>query len=263
MKLWVTGDTHVIEGIYERLSYKGFPESRTMNEFEDNFVVILGDCGLFWDPERALKDIAKLNSWLDSKPFDLMFLMGNHENYDVLEWFPVSDFRGGEARFVSDHITVLETGSVFDFDGVKYGVFGGALSIDKYRRTEGKSWWSAEQADDSTKEKFMDALADNDWEIDYLLTHTCLREDVYFHIGFEDRHNNKEDQTTKFLSFIVEHFNLTYKQNYHGHFHHNMSLHHSRSTCLYKDIIPVGKAYNDTNKYDCGVLMEVNKCEES
>ena len=84
--IFVTGDCH---GNFERFKPKYFPEQAQMTKRD--IVICAGDFGGVWFGDG--RDEAALD-WLESLPFTLAFVCGNHENYDALERYPGS-FAGG------------------------------------------------------------------------------------------------------------------------------------------------------------------------
>ena len=94
----------------------------------DDFVIVCGDFGGIWAdrPEERYW----LN-WLEQKKFTLLFVCGNHENFERLyNEFPVVDFHGGKAHRIRENIFHLMRGSVFELCGKKIFAFGGASSHD-------------------------------------------------------------------------------------------------------------------------------------
>lgn len=64
-------------------------------------------------------------------------------------------------------------GSVYNFNGLKILVCGGAYSVDKhYRLAHGLSWWADEQPSEQIKTLVEEQLKKHK-DIDYVLTHTC------------------------------------------------------------------------------------------
>ena len=248
MRIFLTGDTHGIEGIFNRLQ-NGFPQLKDLKSGEENYLIILGDCGLFWSAARTATNIQLLEEWLETKPFKLMMIMGNHENYDILETFAVSTFKGGQKRQISKNIMVLETGSVFTFDEKTFGVFGGAVSIDRRYRTTGVSWWNQEIPNDKMS-TFVDNLAKHNWKVDYLLTHTVRESLVSQYV----KGNSIHCEVAGFLEFLIQDYNLQFKQNYHGHFHLNSSLHDNVTTCLFEKVLEVGQICASGNNKNCEKL---------
>lgn len=72
--IFATGDTH---GNFLRFEPENFPEQREMTK--DDYVIICGNFGGVWDNSR--KERRQLD-WLESLPFTLLFVSGNHENFD-------------------------------------------------------------------------------------------------------------------------------------------------------------------------------------
>ena len=121
--IYITGDTHAD---FSRFNTKNFPEQKKMTK--DDIVIVLGDFGGIWydcSKERYWLD------WLNDKSFTLVFVDGNHENFDRLyNEFPIIDFHSGKAHKIRDNIYHLMRGHIFDFEGKKFFAMGGASSHD-------------------------------------------------------------------------------------------------------------------------------------
>ena len=74
--VYVTGDTHAE---FNKFSTKRFPEQKELTK--EDFVIVCGDFGVWHDcpEERYWFD------WLSKKPFTLLFVDGNHENFERLK----------------------------------------------------------------------------------------------------------------------------------------------------------------------------------
>ena len=92
--IFITGDTH---GSYERFSLQNFPEQKAMNK--NDYVLILGDFGI-WDCSLEQEEKRK---WLSDKNFTTLFIDGNHENYDLLNTYPIESWKGGEVQFITNN----------------------------------------------------------------------------------------------------------------------------------------------------------------
>ncbi|MBR4766224.1 MAG: serine/threonine protein phosphatase, partial [Clostridia bacterium] len=67
-------------------------------------------------------------------------------------------------------------GELFDFNGKKCLVIGGAYSVDKYYRlSRGLKWFEDEQPDEEIKNRVENRLAEIDFKTDIILSHTCPR----------------------------------------------------------------------------------------
>ena len=74
--IYATGDTH---GNFERFREEYFPEQTSMTK--DDYVIVCGDFGGVWDGGR--QEQTRLDR-LEQLPFTLLFVSGNHENFDLL-----------------------------------------------------------------------------------------------------------------------------------------------------------------------------------
>ncbi len=237
MAIFLTGDWHGINGM-ERISNTNWPLSTLLTG--ENYVVVLGDFGVVWG-NKTDKQVDYLTKWLKKKPFKVLFVAGNHENFDKLEQYPDKEWKGGVVREISDQIYQLKTGHIFNIEGKKIAVFGGALSVDKEYRINGISWWKQEIPSVETMSMFCDKLAEHDWKVDYLLTHTTSADEIPYHVAVDD----KVDDVARFLKMIKDH--LDFKHHYFGHMHHDWTINAFKSTCLYKEVLCLGKKYEHEN----------------
>ena len=89
MKIFITGDTHA--------DFKRFGS----NFFDDKecYVIVCGDFGGVWDNSNTEKYWL---DWLESKKFTLLFVDGNHENFDMLNAYPVTEWNGGKVHVIRE-----------------------------------------------------------------------------------------------------------------------------------------------------------------
>ena len=126
-------------------------------------LVQLGDFGLW--PGRE-------DTWLDhvdgcarEAGLEVVWIDGNHENHDALDdWRSHADERG--LVRMRDHVTWATRGSRWEWEGVRFGALGGAVSLDRFMRREGKSWWPQESISSADLERLGNA------SLDVLVTHT-------------------------------------------------------------------------------------------
>lgn len=184
--IYVTGDTH---GDLERFKDKEFKKLS-----KNDILVICGDFGFIWDGSKKEKSIIKK---LSQKNFTIAFVDGCHENFDILERIPETEWNGGKVRKITKNIIHLMRGQVYTIQGKKLFTFGGGHSQDFEFRSEGAKWWKREQPD---FEEFREAIANlekHDNKVDYIITHEppaslkdCLNVDVFerleVHAFFED-----------------------------------------------------------------------------
>lgn len=157
MAVYVTGDVHGTEGLRRRLMRATTHEPMAG---PDDYLVVAGDFGCVWEYGELAFDLKSAeNVALDRlnrrKGPVVLFVPGNHENYDrltgltepkVLEsWLframprhvkdqlvsgmPRMPWNGGMVRRVRSRILMLENG-IFDIGGLRILVAGGAPSHD-------------------------------------------------------------------------------------------------------------------------------------
>ena len=218
------GDIH--GGIdISKLNTRNFPEQKHLTR--DDYVIILGDFGLIWDESE---EILYWRRWLENKPFTVLFIDGNHENFDLLNQYPVVDYLGGKAHKISENIYHLMRGEIFTIDGNKYFCMGGAESIDKENRQEHISWWKEEIPSYAEMKHGMDNLEKHGWEVDYILTHCYTN---YFEYSLFNQCLN--NALTKYFDTI--NWLVTYKHWYFGHYHIDRAF--DKYTCLYLDKVKI------------------------
>lgn len=182
--IYVTGDTH---GDIKR--FKAMKKLR-----RDDTLIICGDFGFFWDGSKKERSILKK---LEARSYTIAFIDGCHENFDILESFPVTEWNGGKARIIGKNIVHLMRGQVYTIEDKKIFTFGGGNSQDFIFRSEGENWWKREQPSHEEIIEAIENLRQNDNTVDYIITHEppaslkdCLGVDVLqrleVHALFED-----------------------------------------------------------------------------
>jgi len=87
--IWITGDTHGEIDIH-KLNRDSFPEQKEMTK--KDYVIIAGDFGFIWNMDKEDKWWLK---WLKERNFTTLFIDGNHENHEILDNMPVTEWNGG------------------------------------------------------------------------------------------------------------------------------------------------------------------------
>lgn len=225
--IYVTGDTH--GGIdVKKLSNKRFLANKQLSK--NDYVIVAGDFGFVWDGSR--EDLYWLN-WLKEKNFTTLFVDGNHENFDLLNSYPVQNWNGGKVHFINGSVIHLIRGQVFNIDGNKIFTFGGANSSDKEYRKEGKSWWKQEMPSVEEYSEGMENLKKENWTVDYIITHTCPASILQL---VNDRFN-KTKEITEIHHYFEKVMNQTdYKSWFSGHDHVDTSI-NEKHRILYQDLI--------------------------
>lgn len=199
--VYITGDTH---GCWDKREQ--FLQSLT----KEDIVICLGDLGWSWD-------INHINGFCPNAVW--LSVLGNHENYDLIEKMPIIELYGGKVRQMKDNVFYLMNGEMYEIEDKKYFVFGGALSIDKHWRTPYKSWWPQEQPTQGDLDNVMKTLEKYNWTFDYLLTHTGDTEQVQTVLGTTDTVNDSTERMIQELKYQVREHNGAFSYHFFGHLH--------------------------------------------
>lgn len=194
------------------------------------YAIVLGDFGLPWSSdceidERGVHPLDHtdryLLKWYNQKPFKVLAVMGNHDNYDVIEKLPEVDMFGAKVRKVSDNVFYLKRGEIYEIEGKRFLVLGGAMSEDKAWRIPHETWWAQEEWCEGEKEACLVKIAESGGKFDYVLSHTGpiagIAETDDF---FKNEKNMKEllkDSTVGFNDKVDE--MIEYKKWFFGHWH--------------------------------------------
>lgn len=218
--IYLIGDTH-----------GSFVNIERLNNTSDSIIIVLGDFGFIWDKNRMYNELYKLQKTMADRNNILLFVDGNHENFELLDTFPVIDKFGGKVRRIKDNIFHLMRGEVFNIENKSFFVMGGANSIDKEWRLNRVSWWAEEDITARDIENGLDNLEKVNNTVDYVLTHTCPQ-DVKLRLGFKTLYDSRNEIILqKFENLII------FKHWYFGHMHIDETI--SNFTCLYYSYIKI------------------------
>ena len=252
--VYITGDTHAV---FTRFGTKVFPEQKEMTR--DDFVIICGDFGGIWYDNAYEQYWLK---WLSEKPFTILYVDGNHENFDRLysDEFEVVDFHGGKAHKIRENIYHLMRGYVFDLCGKKFFAFGGASShdiddgildrkdfqsdrelVDEYNRRTRRgemlrinhiSWWKEEMPSQEEMDFGLKTLEKHGNKVDFIVSHCCPQEiaSIFSHGSY------KPDQLTSYFNVVAN--TVDFSKWFFGHYHNNAQV-LSKFIMLYEQIVRV------------------------
>lgn len=237
--IYITGDCHAD---WRKFSTESFPEQKDMTR--DDFVIVCGDFGLWHDNSTEQWWF----KWFEEKNFTLLFVDGNHENFDRLygNEFEVVDFHGGKAHKIRENIYHLMRGYIFELEGKKFFAFGGAsshdindgiLNLEDYNDEKGLiktynkltragklvrinhlSWWQEEMPSDEEMEFGKQNLADNENKVDYIISHCCPQTVA----ALLSRGYYKSDKLTDYFNEIKE--NTSFNKWFFGHYHDDTQI---------------------------------------
>ena len=189
---------------------------------KEDTIVILGDVGAnYFGNER---DVAFKVAFAKLEP-TILCIHGNHEirpqnipTYQTKEW------NGGIVWYEEAYPNILfaKDGEIFDIEGTKHLVIGGAYSVDKaYRLARGYGWWADEQPSDEIKRYVERQIKEKDFDV--ILSHTCpfKYEPIETFLPGIDQ-STVDDSTERWLDTIEE--STDYKAWYCGHWHINKRI---------------------------------------
>lgn len=257
--IYITGDCH---GNFRRFTKR----QRMKLPFiltENDYVIVCGDLGLLWAKDKEFEYNC---DWLSRLPFKLLWVQGNHSNYDMISEYPIEEWNGGKTRhIVRDKIILLERGQVFTIEGKTFFTFGGASSHDmlggildknapdydylrksamKKRlryRVIGYSWWKEELPSEEEMQEGINNLDKVGYQVDYVISHcfaSSMQDKLTMYI--QNRGYPAGVYPTDILTDYFDKLEskLQYKQWFCGHYHKNLNL-DDKHTILYEEIIPL------------------------
>ena len=230
MRLFVTGDVH---GDIDYRKLKDFRKLMKHDLTLDDCLIICGDFGILWDSERH--DRYFKERVYGDFPCTILWICGNHENFDTLYSYPVETWNGGKIHRITDRIFHLMRGEVFTLPTIdtetKIFAFGGAMSTDRgYDTGNNRYWWPQELPSQDEIDNASKNLASHSNNVDYIFTHDGPRTALQVIMGGALR------LTEKIFSSFLESLAHTvdFKGWYFGHHHNDKS--HDKYQCMYNGI---------------------------
>lgn len=210
--IYITGDKH---RSFSRLYYFCHEQKTTQNDI----IIVLGDAGINYTLDERDYYVKKSLSELN---VTLFLVYGNHEqrpnlidSYEEIEWC------GGKAYVEKEfpYLIFAKCGEIYNINGYKTLVIGGAYSVDKfYRLNSGAQWFENEQPDESIKKLTETNLQANNWNVDIVLSHTAPEKYEPREVFLSGIDQSTVDKTTEIWLDEIEN-KLDYKKWYLGHYH--------------------------------------------
>ncbi len=217
--IYITGDTH---GDFSRFKLPALKKLK-----KNDSLIICGDFGFIWnggkEESSILKKIGKLK-------YNVLFVEGSHENYDLLEQYEVSEWCGGKTRVISGKLRQLMRGQIYNIDGETVFSFGGGQRDDGIELTEEASWWQRELPTEDEMNEGLRNLNLHGNKADYIVTYeppSKIR-------NFLDLTGNDHNHLNTYLNGIFE--KSVFKGWFFGKLHINKFI-PPKYHALYDDII--------------------------
>ena len=225
--IYYTGDIH--GDPYEVIQ---FCDSKKLTE--QDTLVLLGDVGANYYRNRRDTEMKRVLAAV--KP-TMLCIHGNHEirpasipSYRTKQW-------NGGTVWVEEafpRLLFAMDGEIFDLEGLRHLVIGGAYSVDKfYRLARGYGWWPDEQPDEATKLRAERQLDIHGWQADVVLTHTCPLRYEPTEVFLSGVDQSSVDKSTEEWLDTIER-RLQYKQWYCGHYHTEKAI--DKMTFMFESI---------------------------
>lgn len=266
-KVYVTGDTH---GDFSRI-YDFIALIK-----EPSVIIVAGDFGGVWLADKkyipglypSINDLGRekeklkldmLSYALERGKHTLMFVCGNHENFDRLYEFPIKKIFGGLTHEIRHNIFHMMRGEIFNIADLKIFAFGGAFSHDidggvldfndhhfitkLSRATESHlpyrikhiSWWEQECPSKEELEKGYEVLNSNPY-FDYVITHqTNMNVEKKMGINYDGKFGYEFSDFLRAIDVLCD-----FQCWLFGHYH-RVKLVDDKHMCLYDNFVLLTK----------------------
>lgn len=208
--IYLTGDIHRTQDIAKILP-ANFDYS---NKTEQDYLIIAGDFGCIWTGDGRDD---KLLDWFASLPMTILWIDGNHENFDLINALPAEIWHGGKIHRIRRNLIHLMRGQVYEIDGKTWFTFGGGTSMDRMQRQIHVSWWPQEMPSEEEMDEGRRNLDLYGRNVDYILTHCAP-----MHILRTIVPVAKGDILNSYLEEISQ--STRFSRWYFGHYHHDMDF---------------------------------------
>jgi DNA repair exonuclease SbcCD nuclease subunit len=222
--IYVTGDTHGYLD-FDKLSPTNFILGNSLTK--NDYLIILGDVGVFRFNQEFLKEF-------EQKPYTTLMIEGNHEDYSFIKSLPSVEMFNGYVKKVNESLFILQRGQIYTIENKTFFTFGGAKSVDRYRRTEGVDWFPEEETNYAEITYALDYLVMHKNKVDYILTHDCSQSALEY-LAKIYRFYPEITSHNKFFEEIKN--IIDFKMWYFGHHHKDIVIKGDKERCLYNEIV--------------------------
>ncbi len=202
--IYVTGDTH---GDITRFKQKEIKKLK-----KGDTLIVCGDFGFIWD---GSKKETKMLKWLSKQKYQILFVDGCNENYQLLEKYETSEWNGGQVQIIADGIIHLLRGEIYQIEGKSIFTFGGGDAAQLIDLPEEFSTQGREQPTVKETSNGLENLQAHQNKVDIIITHDAPTK-------ITQAMNVEENG----ISFIQNYLDVirkqaTFKAWYYGKYHKN------------------------------------------
>lgn len=241
--IYITGDIHGSIDI-KKLDFEQI-DGRSLTN--DDYLIITGDFGFpffttdtidFPLSNRSLCDARDSYlywiNWLSEKPYNILWIDGNHDNHPYWDKTDTVEWNGGKINRhpLAHNVIHLKRGEYFEIDGKTFWTMGGAMSHDRNRRIEGFTWWREEVPSMREMQHGTDVLDMHGNSVDFILSHAMPNDMIPIVLG---RHFPDADPTSMYFNEIYRRTKFRYW--FCGHYHSDVRNDICRIQVLYNNIV--------------------------
>ncbi len=196
-----------------------------------DYLIVCGDFGIVWGESRTN---TQLLTWAEAQIFETLFIDGNHEDFTLLNNYPVTVWNGGKIHQISKNVIHLMRGQVFEIEKQQFFTFGGGFSIKRITRNSPITTWVEEMPVRYEYEEGLSNLKLHNFNVDYILTHSAPKKWLN---EIDEVPNEYEKELNDYLDLVEN--NTKYRHWYFGHFHKDVQK--EKYTVLYKKIVAMNR----------------------
>jgi 3-oxoacid CoA-transferase subunit A len=209
--------------------------------------IILGDAGFLW-PGNYRTDLFNYKA-LACRPFPILCVLGNHDPILGMSNLTEADIGIGETVYpinATPFVAYLKRGKIYNIDGFKFLVLGGALSVDKDKRKAGISWWKEEYWPEKEKDDLF-MLLESENSFDCVLSHTGPNHvnQRAFEWLMSDNPKKFKDEVSLLNDEI--HKRIQFKEWWCGHWHQNLYYYDKETNKGYQYLYKTTKILDRVN----------------
>ena len=218
--VYVTGNMH---GDRERFKNNAFHRLK-----KNDSLIVCGDFGFLWD---GGEEEQKFLHWLSRRRYNVLFVDGTHENYELLEQYPIEQFCNAPARHIEGRVYQLLRGQIYRIDGQRIFAFGGGETTDVDLHASG-FWWPQEMPTAEEMDEGAMRLKLCHREVDYIVTHEPASS-VKRIMQFE---RDDINPLNAFFEDVAQ--NVTFKRWFFGACHKDQAITPTQVS-IFKEVIPL------------------------